>query len=239
MPRRTAKKLLPDALPRLTLLVLAGMLLIACYAAAEPRLEVDQADFDFGTVYRGNEARHSFVVTNAGSETLTITQVRSSCGCTVPSIDKRELSPGEQTELTAVFDSGRFQGPVSKNIYVYSNDPSSPITRLSIHADVKQDLLVSPASIYFAGLKDGESVHREIEITNMSGERVNIREIASTVSSLELQLEKPVLEPDESTLIHLRIPRVKKGMKLTGHLTIYNNSHEDELTVRLYGGLIQ
>ncbi|MBW7996195.1 MAG: DUF1573 domain-containing protein [Candidatus Glassbacteria bacterium] len=208
-------------------------------AGAEPRLEVDRMDFDFATVYRGDEARHTFTLSNTGTDTLKITKVRSSCGCTVPSVAKRELGPGEQTELTAVFDSGRFQGSVTKNIYVYSNDPASPITKLTIHAYVKQDLMVSPASIYFAGLKEGESVHREIEIRNLSGQAVNIREIASTVSSLEIQLEKPVLEPDEVTLLHLRIPKLSKGMKLTGELTIFNSSHEDELKIRLYGGLIQ
>jgi hypothetical protein len=208
-------------------------------AQGEAKLSVEEPDYDFGTIYRGNEARHSFTITNSGTATLEITNIRSSCGCTVPSIAKRKLEPGETTKLTAVFDSGRFKGSVTKNIYIYSNDSASPITKLSIHSNVHQDIEVAPASIYFAGLKEGESVQREIEIKNLSGKRVDISEIASTVSSVELQLEKMVLQPDEATLLHLRIPKVEKGMKLTGELTIYNNSHEDQLKIRLYGGLIQ
>jgi Protein of unknown function (DUF1573) len=208
-------------------------------AKAAARLEVDQLDFDFQSIYRGDEARHDFELTNNGDTGLQITNVRSSCGCTVPSIEKRNLAPGEKTTLTAVFNSGRFRGSVTKHIYLYSNDEKNPITKLSIHADIKQDLQVSPTSIYFAGLKSGESIQREIEIRNLSGKPVRIREIASTVSAVEVQLDKPLLEPDESALLKLSIPRVEKGMKLTGELTIFNDSHEEELKVRFYGGLIQ
>jgi hypothetical protein len=206
---------------------------------ATARLEVDQVDFDFQSIYRGDEARHTFEITNSGDIKLQITNIRSSCGCTVPSIEKRNLAPGETTALTAIFNSDRFRGSVTKHIYVYSNDEENPITKLSIHADIKQDLQVTPTSIYFAGLKSGESVQRKIEIRNLSGKPVRISEIASTVSAVEVQLDKPLLEPDEAALLKLNIPRVEKGMKLTGELTIFNDSHEEELKVRFYGGLIQ
>ncbi len=206
---------------------------------AAARLEVDQQDFDFQSIYRGDEARHQFELTNGGDVELQITNIRSSCGCTVPSVEKRKLAPGEKTSLTAVFNSDRFRGSVTKHIYVYSNDDKNPITKLSIHADVKQDLQVNPSSIYFAGLKSGESVQRKIEIKNLSGQKVRIREIASTVSAVEVQLDKPLLEPDEVALLRLSIPKVEKGMKLTGELTIFNDSHEEELKIRFYGGLIQ
>ncbi len=222
----------------ITMLFLAS-LLTAAPARAAARLEVNQPDFDFKSIYRGSEARHDFIITNSGDIPLQITNIRSSCGCTVPSIKKRKLAPGEKTTLTAIFDSGRFRGSVTKNIYVYSNDEENPVTKLSIHADIKQDLQVSPASIYFAGLKTGESVQREIEIRNLSGKQVRISEIASTVGAVEVQLDKQLLEPDEVTRLRLKIPKVEKGMKLTGELTIFNDSHENELKIRLYGGLIK
>lgn len=222
----------------ITLLFLVSFMQVDL-AGAAARLQVDQLDFDFQSIYRGSEARHTFEISNSGDMELQITNVRSSCGCTVPSIEKRKLAPGEKTKLTAVFDSGRFRGSVTKNIYVYSNDEENPITKLSIHADIIQDLQVTPASIYFAGLKSGESVQREIEIKNLSSEPVRIREIASTVSAVEVQLDKPLLEPGEVTVLRLRIPKVEKGMKLTGELTIFNSSHEKEFKVRFYGGLIK
>jgi hypothetical protein len=207
-------------------------------AAVAQELSVDRGEHDFGNVYRGHEARHNFRLTNTGDDTLKITNVRSSCGCTVPAVAKRNLAPGESTDLTAMFVSGR-KGPVTKNIYVYSNDETDPVTKLTIHANVQQDIQVSPNTIYFAGLKSGESVQREIEIRNVSEQKVKISEIASTVSALEIQLDKMVLEPQEAAKLSLRIPEVEKGMKLTGELTIFNTSREDELKVRLYGGVIK
>ena len=207
-------------------------------AAGPPLIRVDQPDYDFGTIYQGDKAEHVFILKNIGQQNLEVKNVRSSCGCTVPTIAKMNLGPGETTELKAVFDSGRFSGSVTKNIFVYSNDLESPVTQLSIHMDVQVDLEVSPQSIYFAGLKEGDKVERSITIHNASKEPVTIREIASTVSSVKLDLSKMKLEPGGRADLKLVIDKVSKDMKLSGTLTIINSSHQNQVTVQLYGGMI-
>ncbi|OGG03510.1 MAG: hypothetical protein A3F83_09130 [Candidatus Glassbacteria bacterium RIFCSPLOWO2_12_FULL_58_11] len=219
----------------LTLALLCPALI---FGAGPPLIRVDQPDYDFGTIYQGDKAEHVFTIKNIGQQNLEIKNVRSSCGCTVPTIAKMNLGPGETTELKAVFDSGRFNGSVTKNIFVYSNDLESPVTRLSIHMDVQVDLEVSPQSIYFAGLKEGDKVERSITIHNASKEPVTIKEIASTVSSVKLDLSKMKLEPGGRADLKLMIDKVSKDMKLSGTLTIINSSHQNQVTVQLYGGTI-
>ena len=208
------------------------------YAGA-PLIRIDNPDHDFGTIYRGDTAEHIFIIRNAGNAPLEIKNVRSSCGCTVPTISKRILEPQESTELKAVFDSRRFRGQVTKNIFVYSNDLENPIKKLSIQAEIREDLKVRPSTVYFAGLKAGEKVERNLLIKNLSQDTIRIKEIASTISSINLELSKMTIEPGDSANLKLVINEVKKKMKLMGELTIFNTSHQPELKVRVYGGAIK
>jgi len=207
--------------------------------AANPLIQIDNPDHDFGKIYRGETAEHIFIIRNRGSAPLEIKNVRSTCGCTVTTIGKRNLEPQESTELTAVFDSGRYRGEVIKNIYIYSNDPENPIKKLSVRADVRVDLEIRPSIVYFAGLKEGEKVERNLIIKNYSKETVKIKEIASTVSSIDPELNKTNIEPGDSASLKLVINEVEKDMKLTGELTIFNTSHQPEIKVIVYGGTIR
>ena len=44
---------------------------------------------DFGNIWDHEKAEHRFKFTNTGSETLVVTDVRSTCGCTVPELTQQ------------------------------------------------------------------------------------------------------------------------------------------------------
>lgn len=227
-------KVIKTALPLFLLFLPTAVLY-----AATPLIRIDNPDYDFGKIYNGETAEHVFVIHNRGGSPLEIKNVRSTCGCTVTTIGKRTLGPQESTELKAVFNSKRYRGEVIKNIYVYSNDPENPIQKLSVRADVTVDLEVKPSIVYLAGLKAGERVERDVLIKNLTDSTVKIKEIASTVSSINLELSKMNIEPGDSANLKLVIDEIKKDMKLTGELTIFNTSHQGEFKVKVYGGMIK
>jgi len=233
----TLRRFCRGALNAIAFLLLASA--AGLQSAGRPVIKVQEPDYDFGTIFRGDKAEHTFIVRNAGTDSLRIQNVRSSCGCTVPSIEKRVLGPGETTQLTAIFNSGGYSGSVTKQIYVYSNDMESPVFNLSIHVDVRMDIEVRPPQLYFAGLNEGERVERSILIRNTSDKPIDIKEIASTVSAVKLELAKTRLKPGETVELKLVIEAVKKDMKLTGELTIFNTSQQPQVKVGLYGGMIK
>lgn len=59
-----------------------------------------------------------FPFINEGDEPVEILQVHSSCGCTVPSLEKNRYEPGENGEITAVFEFGGRTGLQQKLIQV-------------------------------------------------------------------------------------------------------------------------
>ena len=64
----------------------------------------------------------TFPFTNAGSEPVTITSLRTSCDCTTASLAKHTYAPGEGGSITATFTVGGRTGPHTKTILVQTTD---------------------------------------------------------------------------------------------------------------------
>jgi Protein of unknown function (DUF1573) len=215
------------------------MVPVACTAQRSPKIEVDKKLLDFGVIYRGDPSEGIFIISNKGDSTLRIDDVRTTCGCTAAILDEKVLEPDQQTKINAKFSSDRYKGKVSKNIFVRSNDPKNPITTLTVQAEVKVDLEVSPGMIYFSGLKAGDKVTRNIILKNLSDSTITIQEISSTIPAIKVDLSKMKIPPGEEVNLALVVEELKKDMSLSGYITVRNSSHQDKISVRIYGGKIK
>ena len=94
----------------------------ASYAQTGPKIEfkAENNTIDYGTVVKGVDTGvRTFEFTNTGDEPLTITNVRSSCGCTVPSKPQAPIMPGKSDKIEVKYNMN--PGPISKTITVESN----------------------------------------------------------------------------------------------------------------------
>lgn len=121
------------------------------FASGRPVISVFEKEFDLGKVDEGQEFRHSFKIRNEGDKPLIIKTAFSTCGCTVPTIKRREIPPGEEGDLEVLLDTAMKQGHVSKPIEIRSNDPVTPVTTIYIKANVRSphaDLTDAKAKIF-------------------------------------------------------------------------------------------
>ncbi|MBI9039520.1 MAG: DUF1573 domain-containing protein [Bacteroidales bacterium] len=79
--------------------------------------------YDFKTLKQNKPAKTEFIFKNTGREPLSITKVKSSCGCTVTGYDKIPVLPGKESKITATYNS-RKAGPFRKTISVFMSDNS-------------------------------------------------------------------------------------------------------------------
>lgn len=92
---------------------------------------------DYGTVAKGSDGVRVFEFTNTGNAPLIITDVKSSCGCTVPKKPDGPIAPGASSSIEVKYDTNRI-GPIRKTITVTSN-ASEPMVALKIKGEVKSD----------------------------------------------------------------------------------------------------
>ena len=93
-------------------------------------------EFDFGKVASGTKVTHQFVFTNSGSEPLTITNVKPSCGCTTPNWSKEPVAPGTEGYIDVVFNTTGKSGIQSKTVTVTGNFDGSLSEVLRIKGEV-------------------------------------------------------------------------------------------------------
>lgn len=92
-------------------------------------LQFKENEFDFGKIPQGKPVTHKFEVINAGTDSLKITNVQASCGCTTPDWDRDKVqAPGEKTSITVGFNAAS-EGPFNKVITIsYNGSLSKQIT---------------------------------------------------------------------------------------------------------------
>ncbi len=86
-----------------------------------PVISLEETDFSLGNMIQGDKVEHISKFKNTGKTNLIITDVRASCGCTVPEWPKQEIKPGESGEVKIVFNSTGKMGEQHKSITIMAN----------------------------------------------------------------------------------------------------------------------
>jgi hypothetical protein len=90
---------------------------------SSPRIELEPAAVDFGTVTAGDEVTVHFTVRNRGWSTLKLSSISASCTCSVAEIQSNEISPGGSAAMTLKINTEGSSGMVRSAVAVQTNDP--------------------------------------------------------------------------------------------------------------------
>lgn len=109
-------------------LLLAGVVVASPVSGKEepteqvegPGIKFEKTVHDYGTIEQGADGNCEFVFENNGTEPLILSDVRSSCGCTVPSWPREPIMPGKKSSIKVHYDTNRVGG-ISKSITVSTN----------------------------------------------------------------------------------------------------------------------
>lgn len=94
----------------------------------------DKMEHDYGTIEKGGDGNSVFTFTNKGQKPLVLSNVRASCGCTVPQWPREPIAPGEKGEIKVKYNTN-IGGNFNKTITVNSNAANSMV-RLRIKGQV-------------------------------------------------------------------------------------------------------
>jgi hypothetical protein len=88
-------------------------------------ISFDTRKFDFDTLLNQRDAEFYFVYRNSGKGDLRIFDIKTSCGCTIPSWNDGYLKSAEKDSFKVSYNIEN-KGFFLKEIMVYSNSESSP-----------------------------------------------------------------------------------------------------------------
>ncbi len=124
-------------------------LFLSAALGSGPALSVDPPAVDRGELPAHKPLTQTFQLKNNGSESMTLTDVASACGCLRHKFEKQELRPGESTELTVgVGLLAHPEGPAVWAFRVqYKIGESAGNVPVKIVAKVRKDVTVEPAAL--------------------------------------------------------------------------------------------
>lgn len=83
-------------------------------------IEFEVETLDYGKVAKNSDGTRTISFTNSGDAPLVISDVKSSCGCTVPTYSKAPILPNNTGEITVKYDTAKV-GAFTKKITILSN----------------------------------------------------------------------------------------------------------------------
>jgi len=102
-----------------------------------PEITFDKLVHDYGTITEGDPGECEFTFKNTGKEPLVLSNVTSSCGCTVPNWPKDPIMPGKSSSIKVKYSTSRIGG-INKSITVLSNAAENSRVELRITGNVKK-----------------------------------------------------------------------------------------------------
>ena len=158
--------------------------------AAQPRIMLrGETNQHGGVIYAREPVRFEFQLYNGGTSDLVLSRISSSCGCTVP--DRTGLvdvafAPGEDLPPLKVEYTPKGPGDSSKIVTLFTNDPTTPVLRLRVGAELAALAKAFPEDIRPGELRAG----REHVVTF----DVMSYDPAATISSITLPKMEGMLE---------------------------------------------
>ncbi len=195
----------------------AGILTALClFAFSLPASAQDWAkklfsvtSHDFGTVANGAKTEFRFPLKNLYVEDLHITGIRSSCGCTTPTLVMKGESKGpagggltlktyEQGEVLAQFNTHIMTGYKRATLTLtcridqpLGKQPLLAEVQLTVQGNIITDIQVSPPYIDLSTVSQGETVEKTITLTRTGRRDWKIMDIRCANTNFEVEpLEK-------------------------------------------------
>lgn len=105
-------------------LMIAAIFSLPVVAQKAAKIVVEKQIHDFGKIKEvKGEVKTRFYFTNQGTDTLKLSYVYASCGCTTTEWTKNPILPGKKGYVEAVFNPKKRPGDFEKVVSIYSNDP--------------------------------------------------------------------------------------------------------------------
>jgi hypothetical protein len=109
---------------------LYGIFFLNALSAQEKKsnafLKIKHPVYNFGSVRQGSTVKIEYEFTNSGTDTLHISNVEVTCGCTVADFPHYPIKPGDSGTILVTFNTKEFLDKTDRTLHVISNASNSP-----------------------------------------------------------------------------------------------------------------
>jgi len=156
-----------------------------------PRIKFEDIFHDFGKVAANTKNTCEFKFTNEGNDLLEIKRIKAACGCTTPTLSKKQYQPGESGIIKVTYRTGPGTGKTTKTVQVYTNDKNNSTATLTLKANIIKKVDYEPRTLNLY-LKKPNAGAGNIRIFSLDDQPFAITNFSAKPS-------RPTAGPDQST----------------------------------------
>jgi Protein of unknown function (DUF1573) len=179
----------------------AAIFCVATLAAQTARAEAwvakmfEEREHNFGTVARGADTVYRFPVKNIYKQDVELVSVRSSCGCTMPSLENKLLKTYDVGYVVARFNTRTFTGSHSATLTVEVRWNDNGVirrgeTQLRVHGNIRGDVVFKPGAIEFDAVEQGTPAEQRVEVTYAGRSSWRIVDVRGASDDFEVELNQ-------------------------------------------------
>ena len=195
---------------------------------------------DFRIVGRGTKTEHHFDFTNLYEEDVHVQAVRTSCGCTTPSLTQDTLKTHETGSVIATFNTNTFIGQKSATITVVFDRPTYAEVQLTVSGFIRTDITFDPPEVSYGELASGQASEREVVITHSGNSNWEITDVRSHCGNLTVRLHPA--ERTASMVRYRMLVRMDGDMpegEIRERLTLISNDRDFPTTEMAISGRVR
>jgi len=168
--------------------LLTGFVVFAVFAASTSfaqdwaRNMFKITEHDFGSVARGAKAEYRFVFENLYMEDVHVVSVRTSCGCTTPSVENELLKTYDKGAVLAHFNTDTFLGQRGATLTVTIDKPFYAEVQLHVKGFIRGDVVVEPGSVQVGAIDQGVGADQTVTINYAGRSDWQITDVKSSNS---------------------------------------------------------
>jgi hypothetical protein len=223
--------------------LVGGIVVLACSAALGQewaRKMFQTTHHDFGTVAAGAKTQYEFVLRNPYVEDIHIASVRTSCGCTTPSIKKEWLKTYEEGAIVAVFNTRTFSGSRGATLTVTIDKPFYAQVQLQVSGYIRRDVVLDPGMVDLGTVDQGAAVEKSISVNYAGRADWRIVRVKSTNPHLSASLQETGRDGGQiSYKLTVRMDEQAPAGPISDHLVLVTNDRSASQVPVPVQGMVQ
>jgi len=161
----------------------------------QPKAVALETEYNFGLMNPLTDGTHHFTVRNEGAAPLRLRVGPTSCKCTVGSLNKGEVLPGESTTVSLQWNTGH-QEHYAHGATIYTNDPDHESMEFLVQGNVRMLIGCDQTEISLGSLPPDQPTVVERVIYSQVWNAFTVKDLKKQTAALEWE----TLPADEELL---------------------------------------
>lgn len=194
---------------------------------------------DFGVIATGSEAKKLVEIKNIYNQSVHISNVSTTCGCSAATPGKTTIEPGGTGTVEVKMNTHKFRQKKDSNLIIRFDSPRYAEIRIPISAYIRSDVVFDPGLIRFGNVDLGEEAVAVINIRYAGRSDWDIVDVKTDNPLLTRRLE-----PGERTSgrinyrLSVKLSNQAKAGRIRDLITIVTNDKSNPYVPLMVEGLV-